>query len=123
MTEQTIAQIAGAWEPNPNDRRSPAVEERAAALAWERGGQTTPLSSYDLDRAEEEITGEVNLRAENARLRSRKSVPPLPKGASLFAVNCQTGAWFYVNHADTWQGMPNPIRAHLLSEGHDHDSE
>lgn len=38
-----------------------------------------------------------------------RQVPPLPKGASLFAVKCPTGEWFYVNHAGTWQTMPNPL--------------
>ena len=38
-------------------------------------------------------------------------VPPLPKGAKLFAVNCETEAWHYINHAGTWQGMPSPLRA------------
>jgi len=38
-------------------------------------------------------------------------VPPLPQGASLFAVNPATGEWHYVNHAGTWQGMPNPLAA------------
>lgn len=39
-----------------------------------------------------------------------QTVPSLPKGASLFTVKPATGEWFYVNHADTWQTMPNPIR-------------
>lgn len=59
------------WEPDPCDRRAPAVEQIAYELAWERGGQTIPLCSYDLDRAEEIVTGQKNLRAENARLRQR----------------------------------------------------
>lgn len=42
-----------------------------------------------------------------------KSVPALPFGASLFAVNCSTGQWFYVNHANTWQAMPDPILQQL----------
>ena len=58
-------------EFDPCDRRAPAVEELAAELAWERGGCTMPVGSYDLDRAEEIVTGRKSLRAENARLRSR----------------------------------------------------
>ncbi len=59
------------YEPDVCDRRSTKVEQLAADLAWDRGGQTHPLSSYDLDRAEEIVTCEKNLRAENARLRKR----------------------------------------------------
>lgn len=37
---------------------------------------------------------------------------PLPEGArGPFAVNCETGQWFYVNHGFTWQTMPSPIDA------------
>lgn len=59
------------YEPNAMDRRSEAVEVEAARLAWDRGGQTHPLDIYDLDRAEEVVTGEQNVRAENVRLRQR----------------------------------------------------
>ena len=59
------------YEFDPCDRRTPSVEQLAYELACERGGQTTPLCSYDLDRAEEIITGRKNLSAENARLRNR----------------------------------------------------
>lgn len=62
------------FTPDPNDRRSPEVEEMAGRLAWERGGQTDPLSGYDLDRAEKLVSGEANVRAENARLLSRLAV-------------------------------------------------
>ncbi len=40
-----------------------------------------------------------------------EALPQKPEGTSLFAVNCETGAWHYVNHANTWQGMPNPLSA------------
>lgn len=39
-----------------------------------------------------------------------KYIPPLPKGMSLVAVDSATGAFAYISHAGTWQGMPNPIR-------------
>lgn len=46
----------------------PVIKERALALALKRGGQTTPVSSYDIDYAREIVTGEVN---EVAKLRER----------------------------------------------------
>lgn len=41
-------------------------------------------------------------------------VPRPPKGARVFAVDLDTGQWFYENHASTWQTMPDPI-AHRLA--------
>jgi hypothetical protein len=71
MTHPDASEREFPYEPNQMDRRSQVVEEMAAFLAWDRGGQTHPLCSYDLDRAEEMVTGEVNLRAENERLKKR----------------------------------------------------
>lgn len=76
------------WTPNDLDRRAPAVEKLAADLAWDRGGQTMPLCDYDLDRAEEIVTGRQNLRAENVRLKARiaeletalRTLSPNPEG-------------------------------------------
>lgn len=36
-------------------------------------------------------------------------IPPLPKGMKLLAVDAVIGAFAYINHAGTWQGMPNPL--------------
>jgi hypothetical protein len=77
------------WEPDICDRRAPEVEQLAYEMAFDRGGQTIPLSSYDLDIAEEVITGRKNLRAENVRLRRRVAeleralTPPPPKEPRL----------------------------------------
>jgi hypothetical protein len=49
--------------------RGSARERLAYELACERGGGTEPVGDYDLDRADEIITGQKNLRAENVRLR------------------------------------------------------
>lgn len=55
----------------------PEVLELAGKLAWQRGGQTHPICSYDIDIARETITGEVNeiarLRSEVASLRAMLS--------------------------------------------------
>ena len=42
--------------------------------------------------------------------------PALPKGTNLFAVNPKTNEWFYINHAGTWQTMPDPVQAAKIAE-------
>lgn len=47
------------FEPEDTARERPSVLARALSLAVERGGQTCPVSSYDITRAREQITSEV----------------------------------------------------------------
>lgn len=57
----------------------------------------------------EELRDHYEARAKAAIAAMPDALPQTPKGSSLFAVNTKTGAWHYINHANTWQGMPNPL--------------
>lgn len=72
-----------------HDEEPEDVRALALKLAIARGGQTCPVSDYDVIRAREQITGEVKeidrLRRENAELRRALPAPesdktvPMPK--------------------------------------------
>lgn len=60
---------------DPEDRNEePRVLDLALKMALDRGGQTTPVSDFDITNARERITGEAReidlLRRENAELRA-----------------------------------------------------
>lgn len=45
-----------------------------------------------------------------------KTVPTPPRGARLFAVDLDKGQWFYLNHANAWQAMPDPLLQKLRED-------
>lgn len=117
---ELIALAEPDFEPDACDRRAPEVEAMAARLAHERGGQTHPLSSYDLDRAEEIVTGEVNLRAENDRL--RKLLQPFAEAAESLDEKhpdrddiWESGAAMGISAGDL-RAAANALRARARSE-------
>lgn len=68
-----------------DDRHLPQdVKAMSLKLALDRGGQTTPVCSYDIDRAKEIITGEVNEIARLQRaLTAALAVAPKPRVRKL----------------------------------------
>ncbi|MGB1425608.1 MAG: hypothetical protein ACPG6T_03925 [Paracoccaceae bacterium] len=83
MTKQSeLVEGVGYFFAESDKSEAQDVLDLALKLALERGGQTLPVSSYDIDMAKEKITGIVN---ETARLEkaNRKAAQTITDQAAL----------------------------------------
>ena len=99
------ARIVKVWHPDTYAMR---------CLSCQAQGPNVKAGSAEDARPEAITAWNTRIQAEKRTApRSAVEAPkPLPEGArGPFAVNCETGQWFYVNHGFTWQTMPSPIDA------------